>query len=422
MKKIYSLFLVCTAVFTAYAQAPTNDECDNAISLTLDALTAGTTINATASSQATNGLEGNPNDDVWFSFVATETFHSIEALNASNPTLQLTLAAYDGSNGCAALTFVEKSISIYPSTVLQLKGLTVGNTYYVRAYGFSDNLSGQNFDMYLRTKSPIVLTEISYNPAESGTDLTEYIELYNRGNTAVNLDGYQFSSGVVYSFPSGIILDPGAFFVVASNATEVMSRYGVTGVYQFDSGGLSNGGEPIGLKNTLGALVLYARYDDNQPWPDGSNGAADPDGGGSSIEYCDITEENTIFTSTDAAYGQNWTESTTSTGVTVNGSLVYGSPGTMGTACANLDVDTVGNIVKKVSVFPNPSSEFVQVTFPEIKNNVELILSNIQGSIIFKQTYSAIKNTNIKLKGATGIYFLTIKTQEGKETIKLIKK
>jgi len=72
-------------------------------------------------------------------------------------------------------------------------------------------------------------------------------------------------------------------------------------------------------------------------------------------------------------------------------------------------------------VYPNPSSEIVHVTFQETVNNVELTLTDLQGKIISKQTYSSLDSTSIKLKGSKGVYFLTIKTSEGKNTIKLIK-
>ena len=49
----------------------------------------------------------------------------------------------------------------------------------------------------------LVITEISYNPAESGTDSTEYVELYNNGSSSVDLTGYYFSAGFVHTFPSG---------------------------------------------------------------------------------------------------------------------------------------------------------------------------------------------------------------------------
>jgi DNA/RNA endonuclease YhcR with UshA esterase domain len=172
----------------------------------------------------------------------------------------------------------------------------------------------------------IVISEISYNPPESGSDSTEYIELYNIGNSSVNLTGYQFTSGVIYTFPNVSIASKG-YLVIAVDSVAVMSRFNITGVYQWTNGGLSNGGEPIALKDSSGNMVDSLRYDDGAPWPSGS-AAGQPDGGGASIVLCDSSADNTN--------GANWKASTyTVTGKIINGKQVYGSPGRKDSACTS---------------------------------------------------------------------------------------
>lgn len=165
----------------------------------------------------------------------------------------------------------------------------------------------------------LVITEISYNPAESGTDSTEYVELFNNGSSSVDLTGYYFSSGFVYTFPSGSIA-PGGFAVVAVNAAAVENRYGITGVYEWTSGGLSNGGEAITLRDNNGVVVDSLIYDDIAPWP------ANTDGQGASMVLCDVNADNND--------GANWSTSSTAAGVTVNGNAVFGSPGAVDAGCA----------------------------------------------------------------------------------------
>ena len=142
----------------------------------------------------------------------------------------------------------------------------------------------------------LVITEISYNPAESGTDSTEYVELYNNGSASVDLTGYYFDSAFVYTFPSGSIA-PGGFVVVSVNAAAVENRYGITGVYEWTSGGLSNGGEYLILRDNNGLTVDSLRFDDNAPWP------ANTDGQGASMVLCDVNADNTD--------GANWSTSST---------------------------------------------------------------------------------------------------------------
>ena len=164
----------------------------------------------------------------------------------------------------------------------------------------------------------LVITEISYNPAESGTDSTEYVEIYNNGSSSVDLTGYYFSSGFDYTFSSGSVA-PGGFAVVAVNAAAVENRYGISGVYEWTSGGLSNGGEGITLRDNNGAVVDTLRYDDNAPWP------GNTDGQGASMVLCDANSDN--------ADGANWSTSSTAAGVTVNGNSVFGSPGAIDAGC-----------------------------------------------------------------------------------------
>ena len=161
----------------------------------------------------------------------------------------------------------------------------------------------------------IVITEISYNPPESGTDSTEYIELYNNGLTTVNLAGWSFGQGVVYTFPN-VNLPAGGYFVVAVDSVAMLNRFGFT-TNQWTSGGLSNSGEDILLLNSNGDTIDYVDFDDNLPWP---VGPPDPDGDGPSIVLCDPTLDNN-----DPA---NWSISTDLvSGQVINGNQVYGSPG-----------------------------------------------------------------------------------------------
>jgi len=177
----------------------------------------------------------------------------------------------------------------------------------------------------------IVISEINYNPPESGTDSTEYIELYNTSSAPVNLLGCKFTSGVVYTFPN-ISIDAGGFLVVAMDSVAMNNRFGIN-AYQWTSGGLSNGGEPIAIKDASDNMIDSLRYDDIAPWP---VGPVNPDGGGTTIVLCDPNADNTI--------GTNWSASSSIlSGVIVNGKQVYGSPGSTDDACMGLTASTTIN-------------------------------------------------------------------------------
>lgn len=162
----------------------------------------------------------------------------------------------------------------------------------------------------------LAITEIMYNPPESGTDSLEYIEIYNFGDTPADLTGYTFTAGITATFPD-FILGAGEYVVIALNPDAMLNQFGVTAL-PF-SGALSNGGEMIQLSNPGGSVVVEVTYDDGGSWP------TEPDGNGPSLVLCDPAA--------DASDGANWAASTTDSGVIINGSVIFASPGAAD-ACA----------------------------------------------------------------------------------------
>jgi len=135
---------------------------------------------------------------------------------------------------------------------------------------------------------PIVINEIQYHPNGSAS---EFIELHNAGNAAVDLSDWRFTDGVDFTFASGTIIQPGAFLLVVpiDAATfrglyDIRSAVQVVGPYQ---GSLSNNGETIELSrpgvSEIGSpdvpYVVDERvaYGTAAPWP------AAPDGTGPSL-------------------------------------------------------------------------------------------------------------------------------------------
>ncbi len=157
----------------------------------------------------------------------------------------------------------------------------------------------------------VIINEISYNPPESGTDSLEYIELYNAGNSVVNIGGWHFLAGIVDTFPA-VDLQPGDYYVTTFNAQAMLNVYGIS-VHQWTSGGLNNSGELISLADSDGAVVDSVRFLDKDPWP------TEADGNGPSLELKDPSLDNA-----DAA---NWQICGANTGVIINGFEVKGTPG-----------------------------------------------------------------------------------------------
>lgn len=157
----------------------------------------------------------------------------------------------------------------------------------------------------------IVITEIMYNSPESGTDTLEYIELYNKGASDVNLEGYTFTLGVVYTFPAHT-LSPGDYVIVAVDSVAFENVFGVP-AFQWTEGALSNGGETIELTDAAGNVADVVDFSDGGAWPSA------PDGGGPSLVLCDVEADNND--------GANWQASSTSTGVIIAGFELFANPG-----------------------------------------------------------------------------------------------
>ncbi len=121
----------------------------------------------------------------------------------------------------------------------------------------------------------VVINELNYDPIdieEEGGSLREFIELYNPGPDSIDLSGYSFTSGIIYTFPDGTTLETDSYLVLArvrNNAIWSNVSYPVYGPYE---GKLSNGGEKIELQRPDGTIVDEFKYNDDFPWPRGADG------------------------------------------------------------------------------------------------------------------------------------------------------
>ncbi|WP_449387984.1 choice-of-anchor J domain-containing protein [Chryseobacterium lineare] len=136
---------------------PANDECTGAIALTVNpdlnctSVGSGNTLSATTSMAATP-CSGNPDDDVWFSFVATGTSHVVTLSNVVSTGTSTASDMYFQvlSGTCGSLT----SVLCSDPNSSTLTGLTPGQTYYVRVYTFSGAGYNTSFNICIGTPPP----------------------------------------------------------------------------------------------------------------------------------------------------------------------------------------------------------------------------------------------------------------------------
>jgi hypothetical protein len=119
----------------------------------------------------------------------------------------------------------------------------------------------------------IVFSEIHFNP--QGDDDSEFIELLNPTDHAVNLRGAKFTVGLSFDFPDNrdVMLAPGQRLVLVSSLYNFQKRYGidvpVAGVY-FNR--LGNDGDTLTLSSSTGTPLFSLQYQDVAPWPETADG------------------------------------------------------------------------------------------------------------------------------------------------------
>ncbi len=202
-----------------FATLITNDECTTAINVPVNTgvscaqVVGGTIIGATPSTPP-NTCGGSDDDDVWFSFVATATTHTISLNNITGSTTDLFHVLYTGS--CTGLT------QIYCSdpNQSQANGLIVGQTYYIRIYS---NTAAPNqtstFNVCIGTIPPPISTSTTLYTT---TQLVEDVLFNSTCATISNITsstgsnfgstngiGYFNQNGSAFPFSEGLILMSG---------------------------------------------------------------------------------------------------------------------------------------------------------------------------------------------------------------------
>lgn len=157
----------------------------------------------------------------------------------------------------------------------------------------------------------IVINEIMYHPA-SENPREEYLELFNRSSTPVNLEGWRLRKGVQFTFPK-VSISPAGYLVVAADRATFQKKYpGVGNVVGDWQGLLNNNREEIVLDDAQGRPADGVRYADEGDWAVRRRGPldrnhrgwiwfAEHDGLGKSLELINpaVTRKS----------GQNWAAS-----------------------------------------------------------------------------------------------------------------
>ena len=128
------------------------------------------------------------------------------------------------------------------------------------------------------TENNLVISKIHYHPSDTQGELSEFVELMNISDQAVDLSGVAFTQGIEFAFGDTASLAPGQRAVLVADPAAFEAAFGtgakILGTF---ASRLSDGGERLTLTAADGSLLQSLSYNDSSPWP------GEPDGGGYSL-------------------------------------------------------------------------------------------------------------------------------------------
>ncbi|MFN0016457.1 MAG: lamin tail domain-containing protein [Saprospiraceae bacterium] len=210
------------------------------------------------------------------------------------------------------------------------------------------------------SNAQIIISEIMYNPPESGTDSLEYIEFYNNSANPVNLDGW-YLFGVNFTFPA-MTLNPGEYVLTAVNASALFNKFGVSAQQWGINSALNNAGELLLLLNPATDTIDRVFYSNMPPWP------TEAAGNGASLVLCDFNSDNSL--------PESWKAATTPTGVTINNKAVFANPG--GPSNCPVGVTAIPDNFSAISGIGTSFDVLLNDLLPGAGNPVVTIVTNAQ--------------------------------------------
>lgn len=208
----------------------------------------------------------------------------------------------------------------------------------------------------------LVITEINYNPP-GAVDSLEFVEIYNNTSAAIDLNGVNFTAGLVFTFPTDTI-QPGQYRVVAASAAAMQRHFGIIAYEYAASQSLLNTGEALILRDGLSNIIDSVQYGVANPWPNTANGR------GASLVLCDYSANNNVSTA--------WLASTQTTNLTITAG---GGPGGGQTVTVTCSPGARDNACLAATL-PQLSFESVGQSVTESVGNVAVSIRIVRASAV----------------------------------------
>lgn len=194
--------------------------------------------------------------------------------------------------------------------------------------------------------------------ANNAADRSEFISIFNPGQSETDISGYTISKAVNFTFPEGSIIEPGKNIYIVKNSVIFLKTASVDYAFEWADGSLANEGETIRLINSFGMVIDQIKYSPSFPWPDVSG----MDEKVMSLKSIDL----------DNHFGENWV------------STSYQSLSRLGTAKINKDFD----------VYPNPTYGNITLTLSG-KDSEKMEIFTLTGQIVYTALVQNGQNINL---------------------------
>ena len=261
------------------------------------------------------------------------------------------------------------------------------------------------FDDLIYSMEGIVISEVMPNPASVSDSYGEWFELYNNGDTTINLSNWLIKSGEneehIISGDVSLFIDPDQYLVFGKN-DNISINGGLVIDYQYSNISFSNNNDELLIINQNGEIVDEVHYTND--WPFGS---------GIAMEIHDPESDNGI--------SSNWFSSALTYG---NGD--NGSPGTFHNGSLNTYQNTIPNSFFLSSPFPNPFNPKITFKFSVAeKDLISIEIFDSNGRLVhtmIKEVFSPgehIMSWNA-FDQSSGVFFIKFKYQNQLSVKKVI--
>lgn len=195
--------------------------------------------------------------------------------------------SYDASFSSDAMSTLKIAHSVSDNNILQAgKNNLFANPQFVNPNYFDFRLAAgspciltgtsgnMGADLVINEKpNQLYISAIAYK-SDLGSEVNEFVELSNSGNTVIDLSGVEFTKGITFRFPNGSKIEAGEKVYVTFNSNSGFWLKKGQMVYQWESGRLADEGEAVQLKTSQGIVIDQVFYNHDNWWPHVSDNEA----------------------------------------------------------------------------------------------------------------------------------------------------